>query len=515
MAHRLYLYNVDDVGRNGTAHLGMVEWNYDFPTVLSPLLSSSPFLARNRCNDTGDDDGLYADAAGGKALLARLYVFLERHASRLIDDFDAFRDAKRKMFAFLDNRAVHRYFHLDAWDVFNLSGDTHVQQAQSLLARIERDNARIRAAIDADDPVLLDACEGLAFEEVATFRELLNQPHYDYGWEPLTSSIYDEALVFEQDGRWGVMAVTGEVLAPASYDEIGEFDAWTDVAIVRRGDRYGHVDTTGREITPVQYDAVWAFWHGDFARVSRQGRFGVVDRNGVEVVPCRFDDLAVLLHFGECCWAAREGTSWGVVDPSGQWRLPPEFGEIDHAVGVLYATRAGDAVPEVYTRRLVRLGRLPPTQVDVEEARRADGSKTFRYLVRQADADGVERCALVDERGNALLAPGAVDELAVLSGGALLCFRRGEHWGIVDLDGVERCAARYESVSTVGVRDEWLAIGFRDGHAWTVRDDGGEARLPAAVARELAGYDDRRWFDAAQMDALARTAASDASDDGR
>ncbi|AZQ53694.1 WG repeat-containing protein [Burkholderia cenocepacia] len=512
MAHRLYLSNVDDVGRNGTTHLGMVEWNYDFPTVLSPLLSSAPFLARNRCNDTGEADGLYADAAGGKASMTRLYAFLERHAGGLIDDLESFLDAKRRILAFLDNRAVHRYFHLDAWDVFNLSDDTHVRQAQSLLERIARDNTRIRAAIDADDPALLDTCEGLAFEAVSTFRELINQPDYDYGWEPLTSSIYDDALVFEQDGRWGVMAVTGEVLAPACYDEFGDFDAWTGVAIVRRGDRYGHVDTTGRQITPVTYDAVWAFWHGEFARVKRDGRFGVVDRNGIEVVPCCFDELVVLVRFGERCWAAREGTAWGVVDPCGQWLLPPEFDEIDDGRGVIYATRIGAVVPDIHTRRLVRLGSLPPEHVRVQEASRADGDKVFRYLVTQAGADGVQRCALVDEHGNALLAPGAVDELGVLSTGVLLCFRRGERWGIADLDGIERCAARYESISQIGARDEWLGIGFRDGHAWSIADDGGEAPLPAAVARELAGYDDPSWFDAAQLDALTRTAAAGVSD---
>ncbi|TCW77895.1 hypothetical protein C5O80_32425 [Burkholderia sp. SRS-46] len=508
MAHRLYLYNLDDVGRTGAPCLGMVEWSGDFPTVLSPLLSSSPFLARNRCNDTGEADGIYADAAGGKALMARLYAFLERHAARLIDDPGAFRAAKRKMLAFLGNRAVHRYFHLDAWDVFNLSEEAHVGQAQALLARVARDNARIRAAIDADDPALLDACEGLGCEDVTSFRELINQPHYDYGLEPLTSIIYDEALAFERDGRYGVMAVTGEVLAPARYDEIGEFDAWTDVAIVRQGDRYGHVDTTGREITPVQYEQVWAFWHGEFARVRRQGKFGVVDRHGVEVVPCRYAELAVLLHFGESCWAAREAVLWGVVDASGQWRLPAEFETIDHSTGVIVATPPGQTVPDLHTRRFVRLGRLPREQVEVIDARDDAGDKAFRYVTRQTGEDGVARCALVDENGMALLAPGAVDELATFSPGMLLRFRRGERWGIVDVHGVQRCVARYDSLGNAGLRDGWLAIGFRDGGAWAVHGDGGDALLSPDVASELAGYEDvSRWFDAAQQRALARTAA--------
>ncbi|MCA3878707.1 MAG: WG repeat-containing protein, partial [Burkholderia sp.] len=258
MAHRMYMFNLQDIGPADTPCLSMVEWNYDFPTVLSPLLAVAPFLARNRCNDTGDDDGIYAEAEGGKARMARLYAFLEHHADRLIDDLDAFREAKRKIFAFLENRAIHRYFHLNGWDVFNLSVAPHVELARALLARIERDNARIEHAIEADDPALLDQCEGLAEEDVASFRELINQDHYDYGWEPLTSIYYEQVEVFEQDGKMGVMAVTGEVLVPPHYDEIG-FDTWMEGAVVRQGDRYGHIDSEGKTITPVQYERVWAF----------------------------------------------------------------------------------------------------------------------------------------------------------------------------------------------------------------------------------------------------------------
>ncbi|POM14840.1 hypothetical protein CSX04_07653 [Burkholderia cepacia] len=242
MAHRMYMFNLQDIGPADTPCLNMVEWNYDFPTVLSPLLAVAPFLARNRCNDTGNDDGIYAEAEGGKVLMARLYAFLERHADRLIDDLDAFREAKRKILAFLGNRAVHRYFHLNGWDVFNLSAEPHVELARALLARIERDNATIERAIETDDPAVLDQCEGLAEEEVTSFRELINQDHYDYGWEPLTSIYYEQVEVFEQDGQMGVMAITGEVLVPPRYDEIG-FDTWMEVAVVRQGDRYGHIDS--------------------------------------------------------------------------------------------------------------------------------------------------------------------------------------------------------------------------------------------------------------------------------
>ncbi|VWB84980.1 hypothetical protein BLA23254_04014 [Burkholderia lata] len=395
MAHRMYMFNLQDVGPADTPCLNMVEWNYDFPTVLSPLLASAPFLARNRCNDTGDDDGIYAEAEGGKARMARLYAFLERHADHLIDDLDAFRDAKRRMFAFLENRAVHRYFHLNGWDVFNLSVDPHVDQARMLLARIERDSARIEHAIEADDPAVLDQCEGLAEEDVTSFRELINQDHYDYGWEPLTSIYYEQVEVFEQDGKLGVMAVTGEVLAPPHYDEVG-FDVWMDAAVVRQGDRYGHIDGQGQEITPLQYERVWAFWRGEYARVLRNGKYGVVDRNGGQPVPCRYAELTVLQHSGATCWAAREHERWGVIDASGQWRLPDEYASIEDSIGRIVATRPGHDTPDIFTCRFAWLGTMPDEQIRAYEVEQGEGSKAYRYEVTHADTGAI---TVFDEDG--------------------------------------------------------------------------------------------------------------------
>ncbi|WP_423383659.1 hypothetical protein [Burkholderia sp. LMG 32019] len=191
MSDRFYLYNVDEIGPSSGPCTGMMEWKYIFPTILRPLLSRSPLLARTRCNDSGEDDGIYAVASGGKAFLRKLYDFLERHSEQLVDDVPAFLQAKRRIFAFLDNRATGNYFHLDGAGVFYSCDEDAAKFARFYLDQIQRDNEIIRKAIEADLPNMLDLCEGLQFEEVATFRESINQSHYDYGWEPLTSAIYD------------------------------------------------------------------------------------------------------------------------------------------------------------------------------------------------------------------------------------------------------------------------------------------------------------------------------------
>lgn len=551
MAHRLYLYNLDGPDAPSSAVLGLMEWNYVFPTLLSPLLSAAPFLARNHCNDTGEPDGIYADAEGGKLLMAAFYGFLERHADALIDDPQAFNAAKRNILALLGNRATGRCFHLDAWDVFNLSDEAHPVQAAALLERVRRDSERIRSAIEQDNPQLLDQCEGLAEEQVSSFRELLNAPEYDYGWEALTSMIYDEAVIFEHAGLQGVMSITGEVLAPARYQSIDDFDAWSDRAVVQRDGRYGHVDTQGRETTPARYERAFPYQFS-FAQVVMGGCVGLVDLDGAEVVACRYAELVRLPRFADApYWAARTEKHWGVIDASGNPCLPAEFASVDAWQGTLFATRPGKTIPEVYTDRFVLLGEAEHRQVVEFERYDAEGAKAFHYGVWHDQPAGGQMISLFDAHGTVLFSA-VVDALEYLpaahryrvcqqgrygligfggdptSGHAgwvvparypaleplryhseLFCYAADSGWGIVDGSGVERCPARYESLSALGrdyVWSGWLAIGFRGGRAFAVHADGDEAILAPDVARTVLNCYGEDAFEEGQRDALAECA---------
>ncbi|HEY1199966.1 MAG TPA: hypothetical protein VGE79_03245 [Niastella sp.] len=144
MSHRMYLYNVNTtenrkshesneghpldalipvVGGNDIDTLAMMEWKYEFPLFLHPLLAGGPYLAPPIYN--GTMGGIYADAAAGKIALEAFYSFIDRHADVLTHNPETFREVKEKLFNFLTNKAVYNSFHLDAWDVFNMIDETH------------------------------------------------------------------------------------------------------------------------------------------------------------------------------------------------------------------------------------------------------------------------------------------------------------------------------------------------------------------------------------------------------
>lgn len=261
MAHRIYLYNFNHaqladaaskeknesdlggilagIGVTDEENLTMVEWNYEFPIFLHALLIDNPFISTPLYN--GDEGGIYAAAPKGKAQLKKFYNFIERHSAILIDDQPAFLRAKSRIFEFLDQRVTHNFFHLDAWDVFNMDEDSHEDQAIDLLEDIEISNALIAEAIENDDPKLLDGHPDydLGQNSFQSFRQQLNFDGYDYGWRVIQSGVYDEPQYFiiAENDLLGIESIDEELILPIAYSSIEEVD---DLGfVIMQNDRFG------------------------------------------------------------------------------------------------------------------------------------------------------------------------------------------------------------------------------------------------------------------------------------
>ncbi|WP_192801511.1 hypothetical protein, partial [Streptococcus agalactiae] len=74
---------------------------------------------------------------------------------------------------------------------------------------------------DNDNPLLLDNCPDVDAPWAGSFRALLNQAAYDYGWEPLGSMLpvqdEDAPQIFCENGLYGLRAADGTVLIEPRY----------------------------------------------------------------------------------------------------------------------------------------------------------------------------------------------------------------------------------------------------------------------------------------------------------
>ncbi|MVT12068.1 SEL1-like repeat protein [Chitinophaga tropicalis] len=315
MSHRMYLYNLDGLpgiterqktngiesllatyGTGGEDSCLMMEWGYELPLLLQPLFSGETFIHTPVYN--GTEGGLYTPAEQGIKALRALYDFIEKHHKVLVDDLTAFQRAKTKLYTFLENQAIHPLFHLDAWDVFNISDDgtegNHTDQAKELIEEIRNNNAVISAAILADNPSMLDSCpefkqRGSSFR---SFRELLNYDGYGYGWKIISSVLADgdsDFTTYKQDSLYGLKDISGAVITPPVYKKIYPFPYTSDLAIVIKEGKYGFINREGEEVIPCIFDEAWDFTYA-WAEVKHNGHFGIIDTTGEFILPAVYED---------------------------------------------------------------------------------------------------------------------------------------------------------------------------------------------------------------------------------
>jgi TPR repeat protein len=404
----MYLYNKAEIGSSDDACLPLMEWGYELPLLLQPLFSVQPRVAANCYNDPGSEEGLYAEAPGGIEALRALYAFIERHAGSLLDDAEAFHTARDKIFRLLDERACHAWFHLDAWDVFNMDDEDRRAQAEELLGEIEQANACIREAIASDNPLLLDNCPGVDAPWAGSFRTLLNLSNYDYGWEPLGSMLpsrdEDEPQIFCENERYGLRAADGTVLIEPRYQAFYDFEWPNELACVQLGGRCGYVDRQGREVIACQFEEAYDF-AGGHALIAEGGKYGLIDLQGRVTVPCQFDGGEPLDHTG-AYWSVQQGELWGVIDPAGHWLLPAQYRQI-HAYEGYYAARPVKGPQHVFTTRFHDLGAIGLDHIQSISLGDAEA-----YLIRRRDGKQWLWRAL-DELGQTLL-PGEYQALDYL-----------------------------------------------------------------------------------------------------
>jgi TPR repeat protein len=402
----MYLYNKAEIGSSADACLPLMEWGYELPLLLQPLFAQAPCVGRNCYNDPDSEEGLYAEAPGGIAALRAFYDLIERHAGTLLENVEAFREARRKIFQLLDEQASHAWFHLDAWDVFNMSDDDRRAQAEALLGEIEAANACIREAIANDNPLLLDACPGVDAPWAGSFRTLLNLDSYDYGWAPLGSLLphqdEDEPQIFCQNDLLGLRGADGKVLIEPRYQAFYDFDWDSGLACVQQGGRFGYVDRQGQEVIACQFEDAYDF-SGAHALVAEGGKFGLIDRQGRITVPCQFDGGDPLDHDGTC-WSVQQGELWGVIDPTGQWLLPAEYQQIQ-SHGSCYSAKPAKGPQQLFTSRFHALGAIGLDNVDIAYLDPAHNA----YVIRRRDGKQWLYRAL-DELGQPLL-PGEYQSL--------------------------------------------------------------------------------------------------------
>lgn len=133
----------------------------------------------------------------------------------------------------------------------------------------------------------------------------------------------------KENGRWGYVSQSGEIVVPFRYEAAKKFSE--DMAAVRLRGKWGFVNSTGTEVIPPVYDGLKNFSNG-MAAVKSKGKWGFVDKAGREAVPLVYDGIR---NFSDDMGAIKYKGKWGFADRSGNELVPPVYDRIrDFSGGV-------------------------------------------------------------------------------------------------------------------------------------------------------------------------------------
>ncbi|WP_293881034.1 MULTISPECIES: SEL1-like repeat protein [unclassified Sphingobacterium] len=281
MAHRIYIYNVN-LKTKETYPFYLAEWNYEIPILMRPLFSA---------NIRSKGSQLFANKEDGIARLRYFYALLaDRYQLHYKKKYY---EPVNRMFEFLGGLPFDT-FQIDGRDVFSMNAEKDTLQAKAWAEEISMQALLYEQAVDEQSLDPLGSL--LETSGYASFLDALQTDWIDYGLGLWSEELLRDkgAEVFEAEGKQGLRNAKGDLLIPAIYDEIFEFNE-QGIAVVEANGRFGYIHASGAELVSCQYsDAFDArSIHGNnYAEVEVAGKRGVLHIDSKQLsIPALYDEL--------------------------------------------------------------------------------------------------------------------------------------------------------------------------------------------------------------------------------
>ena len=200
-------------------------------------------------------------------------------------------------------------------------------------------------------------------------------------------------------------------------------------AMVMLGGRYGFIDTNGKYIHTPEYSWANPFF-GNFAPVRSDNGYAFLDRSGTIVLAGRFERL--LFGFSEGLAPAFQGGKCGFINPSGDWRIDPQFENCLAFSDGLAPVWVGGRVGYIDTK-----GRF------AVNPQFADGGEFYEGLAR-VFIDG--KFGFIDAKGNFVVPAQYLS--AGYFGNGLAPVRTDGGWGYVDRSGRVAVSPAYDQAES-------------------------------------------------------------------
>lgn len=160
-------------------------------------------------------------------------------------------------------------------------------------------------------------------------------------WEDVYDDLgHSQKQLRVNNGKWGAVCQTGQLIIPCIYDAVGPFT--NGGAVVRKEGKRGMINAKGEVVVPIIYDYVGNFSNG-ISIVENNELQGFVTEDRV-TVKCKYTEIK---DFGKDDQTLiKDNGEWGIIDKRGKIIIEAHYDHIEYTEDGNYCCYLCEYLPE-------------------------------------------------------------------------------------------------------------------------------------------------------------------------
>ena len=310
---------------------------------------------------------------------------------------------------------------------------------------------------------LKNIASDLMYEKsVLTYKQDGKYGIMDLSGKKLTKNIYDKIesleykegeLLVQQDGKYGVINIKGNVLIPIKYEAIDVDNYYTEENGYKKagyitqikteeGYRYGYTNVDGKQILKEEYNEISRITdivdeNNIYFIVSKDGRFGV-NKNEENII--NYDYQSISYDKSNNIFIVEKSKKYGVADIKGKIIVPIEYQQIDISGKYLYVSKKDEE-----TIVLNSNGEKTNLDPNVSKIEVANG----KYNIVITNTENETLYGVQDNNGKQIIKPEYVYIEYLFNNYFIVCNKEGK-LGILDDKEKQKVETNYDSLQKIG-----------------------------------------------------------------
>ena len=150
-----------------------------------------------------------------------------------------------------------------------------------------------------------------------------------------------EALKISKEGKYGVSDMEGKIILKPEYAEVQKLgkDKKSGFIVKNSDGKFGVVDYSGKAILETKYEAISQVYSNEYYVVKEAGKSILIKKDGTQVLKDGFDEITAILKNTENGVIYKKDGKYGVMKTTGKTTIEPNYEELKETKSGVFAAK--------------------------------------------------------------------------------------------------------------------------------------------------------------------------------